>query len=686
MAGSTTPHRSTGFGDHFLVCGLGSLGQHCVYFIRQFGVTVSAIDLTPPRYWDVEHLDQTLDCLVVGDCRRPEVLDKCRLERYCTILLVTPDDRVNIEAAFVARRKNQRIRLVVRSTQKTLNRLLDRRLDNFVAIDPTEITAMTFTLAAFGSTNRGLFRLHDRLVRVTDHHVRAEDPLAHKSLEEIGRRNRRVLLHTRRDESPAAEEFYRWRPDTRVRQGDRLLLLETVRDGDGALLDAVAEPAVIRTRQNHAADRKTRLTKAVRFHSLRSLAAAACRRLAMPGQHNRIGRVAYSCFVTVALLVSTGMILFYGFGPNLNLTDAAYAAVNLLLGGYFDLFGNELRFTLPLPGWLRLFGLLTTVAGTVLVGTIYALITSHILEASFHFSRRQRPPASDHVVLVGDGPLGRQIAALLAEFHQPYVVMARKTDETTAATVLTYTSDVGGTLQNANIHAARAVISVTDDELLNLELCLLARQANPACRLVLRAYDRHFSGPIADLFPDAAVLCSSALGAEAFAAAAFGESITNLFIQNDRTTLVTRYTVTEGDTLIGRILADIAYGYRVVPLLLVEGRERQTTWLPGDDKRLNRGDELTVLATIDSLRRIEKGEHVPPATYLVVEKGPADWAVAEGARQMAKISGGGIGTAREFLQNLPGEWPAPLYLQQAIRLERALKNMGFAVHLKENEA
>jgi len=40
--------------DHFLVCSLGSMGQHCVKLLKEFGVTVVAINISQPGSWEVD--------------------------------------------------------------------------------------------------------------------------------------------------------------------------------------------------------------------------------------------------------------------------------------------------------------------------------------------------------------------------------------------------------------------------------------------------------------------------------------------------------------------------------------------------------------------------------------------------------------------------------------------------------
>lgn len=42
--------------ERFLVCGLGSVGQHCVAVLKEYGVAVSAIDQVQPNTWEIPDL------------------------------------------------------------------------------------------------------------------------------------------------------------------------------------------------------------------------------------------------------------------------------------------------------------------------------------------------------------------------------------------------------------------------------------------------------------------------------------------------------------------------------------------------------------------------------------------------------------------------------------------------------
>lgn len=75
--------------------------------------------------------------------------------------------------------------------------------------------------------------------------------------------------------------------------------------------------------------------------------------------------------------------------------------------------------------------------------------------------------------------------------------------------------------------------------------------------------------------------------------------------------------------------------------------------MPSDDTRLYVGDRLIVLATTNSLQRIERGEMAPRRWQVQIEKALNRNAIDDGADQIALISGCSIGTARELMNHLP---------------------------------
>lgn len=65
--------------DKFLVCGLKSLGQHCVAVLKEYDVNVIAIDSEQPEHWEVPEIPNILEKLIIGDCRQPSILEAANI-------------------------------------------------------------------------------------------------------------------------------------------------------------------------------------------------------------------------------------------------------------------------------------------------------------------------------------------------------------------------------------------------------------------------------------------------------------------------------------------------------------------------------------------------------------------------------------------------------------------------------
>jgi Trk K+ transport system NAD-binding subunit len=161
-------------------------------------------------------------------------------------------------------------------------------------------------------------------------------------------------------------------------------------------------------------------------------------------------------------------------------------------------------------------------------------------------------------------------------------------------------------LRDVNLPKARSLIALTDDEVTNLEIALEAKAIHPECRLVVRMDDPAFSGSVTQLVPGAKAFGTYAVAAEAFAAAALGETVHGLLHLDGETVLITEYAVTAGDTLAGHRLAEIAYGYAVVPVLHRRAGRKEAELLPSEDLDVLAGDRLVVLATSDGVQRVEQ--------------------------------------------------------------------------------
>ncbi|MEA5567023.1 potassium channel family protein [Anabaena sp. UHCC 0399] len=643
--------------DTFLVCGLGSLGQYCVSVLKEFGVKVNAIEAVNPQKWEIPDLPDLIDDLIIGDCRQAKILEQAKIRQCRAILIVTSDERMNIAGAFAARSLNPDVRLVIRSSQDNLNELLRESLGNFVAFEATQLPAKSFALAALGSETTGFFSLENHFLQVMEVSIH----IGHRwrnflQLQEINTTHRRILTHNRAGEL-LAQTFYQWQPDAPILSGDTITYIEVTEN-----LVSRSQRPVKNIKQLWRTVLKTITWANLRYQLTLFWA-----------ESSQTRRVVLMSSLVMASLFLGGAFLYKLQYPQISCQEALNFSLVLSLGGYGDLFGGrELPFSIP--WWLHLFSISQTVAGTVFVGILYAVMTERILAARFQFLMRRLPvPKSDHVVLVGLGRVGKLVAHLLQEMKQPLVgVHPHDLDPNLLPPIPLIVGNIKNALNKVNITTAKSVIIVTDDEVTNLEIALMTYAANPKACVVIRTVDPRFSENVARLLPYARVLGVYELAAEAFVGAAFGENILNLFRLNNQTTLVTEYQIEAHDTLNGRLLAEIAYGYGVVPILHARNSQRAPKFMPSDDIRLAVGDRLIVLATIEGLQRVELGTMLPRQCLVRVEKAVSQEAVFEGAALISRISGCDMYIARTLMNQLPGTLQYPLYKHQAHRLVNEL--------------
>jgi Trk K+ transport system NAD-binding subunit len=661
--------------DHFIVCGLGSLGQHGVAILSEFGGVVSAIEIHVPTSWELPEVPGLLAALEVGDCRNPEALERAGIRQCQAILLVTSNEQVNIEAAFAARLLNPKVRLVVRSAKQNLNQLLAEKLGNFIAFEPTQLSALAFALAALRNETLGFFNLEDQRFQVVQHQVQeGERRFINRQVHELNGRFCRVIAYLPTTELlPPTNIFYGWDPEATVAEGDTVILLETLQESSLRRTDQTVGPF-------------QRYIEAFQSGTLGGyLQQQVKQRWQEIFQENQIQRVAIILgFSILLLLVAGGVILEMSY-PGLSLVDAFYATGVLLLGNYSDLFGNFIP-DVPVPWWVRLFSFGLSLAGIALVGVLYALLTEKLLTLKFQFLRRRPPvPEKDHVVIIGLGRVGRRVAEVLRELGQAVVGLDSHPDEALLSpTMPLLTGNITVALNRANLNTAQSIVTVTEDEMVNLELGLMAQTINPNSSLVIRAYNQRFSNNVAQLFPEAQVLCASALSAEAFAAAAYGEDVLGLFRVLNKTVLVAEYTIESNDTLIGLLLAEIAYGYGMLPVRYQKAREAPKI-LPSDDIRLESGDHLVVLATISALEHVERAEMAPRTCRIHLEKAYTKNSLFEGAPELSLTTGCSMAMARAWMEQLPITLPIPLYHQQALRLVRKLDRLQIVAHVALND-
>ena len=145
-----------GQAGHVIVCGLGRLG-FCVLRMLKAHVPLVVIDRSDHLHYADEPtmMAEPVVPVLKGDMTVKWVLQEAGIERASAVLVLTPDDTANLEAAVLIHELNPAARIVMRVNNSRIARRLDGVLrevlgDSLRVIDPFEHAAPQF-VEAIGS-------------------------------------------------------------------------------------------------------------------------------------------------------------------------------------------------------------------------------------------------------------------------------------------------------------------------------------------------------------------------------------------------------------------------------------------------------------------------------------------------------------------------------------------------------
>lgn len=540
-----------------VVCGLGSLGQACLQRLLTFNVPLACVDLEPPQWRDPSLEQRLRSCLTLGDMRLPHVLRHAGAPGARAVLLLSSQSTVNLEAALQVRLLNPGAEIVVRSggRQADLGALLEERLPGLAVVDPVLLCAEAISSALRPETIPVSFEAHGQDFQI----------LAHPW------DDRRFQRPLRLPPQPG---------------GDPLLVMPRS-------LSVSGEDPVAPGRRRRS------------WRRLPAMVASAL------GQGSRGQRLA---LLVLALLAALGVHLFSELG---GWRQGVFVTLALLKGEYADPVNVLLEAGSGLAersGWLIAGTLLYSLVGTLLTSALVAVILERLLRDRLGTSRPRLPRrASRPVLLLGSGGLAERVARLQQRLGRTVLLVGT---ERTAGTAAIGFEDLPAALQALDGLPARAVGLLSTDLLANLQVALSLQQRWPDARIAMLAHAFGAAEQLGDLLGGVAVISAMDLVADAMVATAFGERIEAVLRLRGTNLLQVLYRVTAGDTLCGHSVARLENGYGITVVSLFRPRRGAPLALPRLDQLVAPDDQLVVLATADSLRRIELGEAHPPGCRL----------------------------------------------------------------------
>ena len=529
-----------GLRQHIVVIGADTTTVRLVEELVRGGEQLVVLAHGQPDSDIVAEVQSLGGTVIVANHVREADLRTAGIDRAKTAVILGDDDVFAVRVALVIEEMVPGLRLVIEMTNPNLGHKVSELVGDCTLLSSAELAAPAFVAAALATADMQTFEIGGRMV--------AAGP--------------------------------------RDRVGGELLAVvgDTSRSGVDAVLPESGGNVVLGT-------------------ALVGTTRSVARTSGMVGALSRVFDRRARMVVVGLLVLITLSTLYFHLGGSDWLASLYLALTSSTATGDTDLSGLPTAFRFGAVV-IQLFGLVLSAGITAVI--VDALISARL--AAITGGVRGKP--RHHVVVCGLGRVGTAVAARLKSRGVPVVAIEQREE---AAGVLrarqlkipVVIAPAGSpTAQEiAGIGRADAVLAVTDDEAVNLEIALVAKNANPDVRVVARLFDHDLAARVERRLQLGATRSVSMLAAPAFAAAAVGRRREVIFPVGRRVLLFTEVTVSGSSAAPGRVLRELneVGACRVLAVARTAGG----AWEWGrDDHELCGGERLAVAATRAGLARL----------------------------------------------------------------------------------
>lgn len=319
-------------------------------------------------------------------------------------------------------------------------------------------------------------------------------------------------------------------------------------------------------------------------------------------------RLSLSLFLVIVLVGS--LVLWLGYrhpetGAPIDYSEALYAAFAMIF------FQSDL----PLPhGPLQALFFLVPILGL-------SLVAEGIVSFSLLLFDRRRPSGewtvalastySGHIVVCGLGHVGYRVTKQLLDFGQEVVAIEKdpqapfleRVRRLGVPVILGQATDPE-ILRQAGVERAQAIVIATNNDLVNLEIVLRAREIRPDIHIVLRMFDAELAERMGALLGVRAAFSTSAIAAPAVATAAIRSGVTHSFFVEGELLNVSELVICAEGRLAGWTVQELEDKLDLSVIFLQ--REGKRDMHPAGGLVLQGGDKVVVFASLEQLAQLER--------------------------------------------------------------------------------
>ncbi|MGA9830967.1 MAG: NAD-binding protein [Trebonia sp.] len=556
-------------GNHFIVCGDGSLAYRITSELTsRYDEDVVVVLPDPAKNYGPQITALAGVTVLSHAALTSDAFVEAGIATARGLALVGSDDLVNFHAALRADELNPGLRIVVAAFNRRLGQHIRGFFRDCTVLSSSETAAPSFVSAALGSPTPSHVRVSGRTLYVARY---ADVPAGH------------AVCGLEVPDDPAGT--------TQLIPPDELPPVSPdSASSDGASSDSGRGGLVLAVADGTPRDPLTR-----RRHPVRASAGV-------------LWRLACNKFALVFAILLAAVIAGFCL-----LLVARYPVSNAVYLTVMDMTGSALT-SAKLGGPEKVSQVVLTVDGMALIPLVTAIIVGARLTGKI---RGEPRPRGGHIIVVGLGNVGTRVVGELHDLGYDVTCIDRDPEARGVALArrLCLPMVIGEAyleekLQAAGLETAAALVSVTSNDMVNLETALQARAMREDLRLVLRLGDDDLAQRVQKTLGNVISRSVSYMAAPAFAAALLEHLVLRTIAVGRHVLLIADVRVEAGSDIAGRALAELE-GDRLARVLALQVRgAQQFRWSPQHGYLLAAGDRVIVLATRAGLTRFLTGSAI----------------------------------------------------------------------------
>lgn len=522
-----------------IVCGLGRTGYKIFRLLRQQGAFVIGVHHKPIP-------GEAAGDVIVGTVCAAATLTAAGIKEAQTLVIAGSDDELNLSVMMQARVLNPRIRIINRLYNINLGERLDQTLADHLSMSVVSLAAPLFTFAALGNQAIGQIKLYEQTWPIQEEYIDEHHPWFGRQLSDL------------------------WEDVTRM----PIYYLPV--EGEMNLVEAVLSEQKLKIGDRLIVGIQPRIRQ-IR----RSLIKKLVKVLTSLRQFQQHGQSVVAGAIVLIAVILTATFTYMSTELSLSVVDALYFSVGMITGA-----GGNDQVVENAPNSIKIFTVVMMLVGAIVIGIWYAMLTDFVLGNRFkQFWDVARVPHRHHYIVCGLSGIGNRIVQQLHSSGHEVVVI--ETDSNNryinsirglGIPVIQGDASFRTILQTSNVHAAAAVLAVTNNDATNLEIALKAKGLAPKIPVIVHYADPDFAGMAKQVFDFEGVLSSAELAAPAFAAAALGGRILGNGITADKLWVAFATLITPSHPFCHNLVKEIAISANFVPLYVESNGQRIQGW------------------------------------------------------------------------------------------------------------